>query len=614
MSTHRMNKPRAGVNVPVGRNDRAMEPRAEQSSSKRPAPRGTAAYPRKRAVTACQVCRARRTKCDNLKPSCSFCLKTGAQCIHSTVDLSSFDPASLQILSRLDDLESLLRQSPAKSAEDPSSVVSRSKVTIGETHDRPASILPPRATEILERPNFRRILSGEHSTSDVARDVATPANWADDSRALEILELTPSPILLESFWENVHVKNPILDEVRVRDLRNKIALHGFDQSGDSCLLLLLCALGSITKAFKVEQSVSPRSACFLNAKTYFRAAQQCIGTLMMQGGLRAAQCLFFSGVFMATVFDKWAAWRYFSQSLACCQQFISSAKHTAASSGDLTSDRQAVYWSAWKSEVEMRNLIDASDFPLPDHLTYPSFFPTPPAPTGTDHLHVDVRITARQNTSWFFYLSEISMRRLSTRISQDLLALYGNPVEDIEFVIPQSTGDWEGEIEQWVASLDESVSLSGDPSDDDICKWILRGQLLNLYEQIYWPPLFQIICGNRRQGSPITLDDLYYFGNKALVIHDQRLRTNRPGMSHRHYGTMFMIETCTRSALLLLCVALLKLEAPDEVARLYLPDTWLEGVRCVHDMIIYWQSEYPETGSWAQAIRVGLELWNSRLL
>ena len=59
------------------------------SISKRPAPRGTAAYPRKRANKACQVCRARRTKCDNKKPSCSFCEKVGTQCVWAPDDLSS---------------------------------------------------------------------------------------------------------------------------------------------------------------------------------------------------------------------------------------------------------------------------------------------------------------------------------------------------------------------------------------------------------------------------------------------------------------------------------------------------------------------------------------------
>jgi hypothetical protein len=233
--------------------------------------------------------------------------------------------------------------------------------------------------------------------------------------------------MLERFWENVHVKNPILDEVQVNDLISRITRHGFDSSGDSCLVLLMCALGLITRAFRAEESVSPGSSCYLEATSYFRAAQQRVGLIIMRGGLSAAQCLFFSGIFSATVFDKWTAWRYFSQSLACCQQFISPAMQATLGPGDLTSDKQAVYWSAWKSELEIRSFVNAADFPLPDHLTYPSFFPSPPEPTDTAQSHLDSRIITRQNVGWFFCLLEISMRRLSTRISQDLLSLHASP-------------------------------------------------------------------------------------------------------------------------------------------------------------------------------------------
>lgn len=589
-----------------------MEQRRQQTASKRPAPRGTSAYPRKRAVTACQVCRARRTKCDNLKPSCSFCLKTGAQCIQSTVDLSSFDPASLQILSRLDDLEHLLLRVPPEPANGADNTLVRQDNGNYGLQERPASMLPLRATDILQWPNFSQVVVGDHARPDAPFDAATPDHWTDDSDVLTIhLELSPSHVLLERFWENVHVKNPILDEVRIHDLVSRVALHGFDSSGDSCLLLLICALGSITSTFRRDKSVSPESLWFSTATSYYRAAQQRIGPLMMRGGLQAAQCLFFSGVFMATVFDRWAAWRYFSQSLACCQQFISSAKQGILSTGDLTSDKQAVYWSAWKSELEMRSLIDAADFPLPGHLTYPSFFPTPPSPTDTVHLRRGDRITARQNVGWFFYLSEISMRRLSTRISQDLLGLHAKPAGDIGFVLSQSIEDWEKEIEQWVGSLDESVSLSGDPEDDDVCKWILRGQLLNLYEQIYWPPLYQILRGGQYQASASRPEEFYHFGNKAIAIHDQRLRINRPGMLHRHHGTTFMIETCTRSALLLLYIASLNLQEETAASkRLHLPHSWSEGVSSVHGMIAYWEAECPDIRSWAQAIQAGLELWN----
>jgi hypothetical protein len=184
-------------------------------------------------------------------------------------------------------------------------------------------------------------------------DAATPDDWPGDIHGLEAdLELFPSQIVLERFWENVHVKNPILDEVQVNDLISRITRHGFDSSGDSCLVLLMCALGLITRAFRAEESVSPGSSCYREATSYFRAAQQRIGLTMMRGGLRSAQCLFFSGVFSATVFDKWTAWRYFSQSLACCQQFISSAKQATLGPGDLTSEKQAVYWSAWKASLK----------------------------------------------------------------------------------------------------------------------------------------------------------------------------------------------------------------------------------------------------------------------
>lgn len=33
-----------------------------------------------RGPTACEVCRNRKTKCDNLRPTCSYCARVGATC------------------------------------------------------------------------------------------------------------------------------------------------------------------------------------------------------------------------------------------------------------------------------------------------------------------------------------------------------------------------------------------------------------------------------------------------------------------------------------------------------------------------------------------------------
>ncbi|CAG7558034.1 unnamed protein product [Fusarium equiseti] len=60
-------------------------------------------YPRKRSVKACHVCRARKTKCDNVQPTCGFCASLNIPCSYDNTekDHSQFDPASLEILRQL---------------------------------------------------------------------------------------------------------------------------------------------------------------------------------------------------------------------------------------------------------------------------------------------------------------------------------------------------------------------------------------------------------------------------------------------------------------------------------------------------------------------------------
>ncbi|KAG7103877.1 Regulator of drug sensitivity 1 like protein [Verticillium longisporum] len=58
-------------------------------------------YPRRRALSACLICRERKRKCDNLRPTCSSCQQIGAPCEYTKQDSSSFDAASLRILDQL---------------------------------------------------------------------------------------------------------------------------------------------------------------------------------------------------------------------------------------------------------------------------------------------------------------------------------------------------------------------------------------------------------------------------------------------------------------------------------------------------------------------------------
>jgi hypothetical protein len=57
------------------------KPKSSYSPSRK-RQRSDTVYPRKRALMACQLCRGRKTKCDNARPACSFCVSVGAACVY----------------------------------------------------------------------------------------------------------------------------------------------------------------------------------------------------------------------------------------------------------------------------------------------------------------------------------------------------------------------------------------------------------------------------------------------------------------------------------------------------------------------------------------------------
>ncbi|KAK6337551.1 hypothetical protein TWF730_002948 [Orbilia blumenaviensis] len=623
---------------------------------KRPAPRGTAAYPRKRAIKACQVCRARRTKCDNLKPSCSFCLKVGAKCIQSPTDLSSFDPASLRILERLDDLEQLLRDksvaTPNIQSRDlennPNAYVSISRATnesitdsTSETeNDGMASkLIPGSVEEVLAWPEFTSLSEAPPSMMSLFQ-ARQSENSTDGFSPSYVSELEPqsAKILLDKFFTHTHVKNPVLDEVHTRQLVSRLALHGIDWSPQSCLALLVCALGSLAAPVvgseEIGYGVTPTSDQYHAAQSFFQAAQKRLGICLTNSDIISTQCLFLSGVYMITVFRPIEAWRLFLQALSNCQtlDFLTkdanriinnpyntlspSTPHSLTTSSTDSQTRygnqtleQAIYWSAWKSEIEMRFELQPQDFKLPttQKLSYPPFFPSPPHISdqgpGIDGL------TQSEQRGWLFYLSEISLRRLVSRIRREILAFDRLSKEgvDILSMLSRSVDEYELQAQGWYEALPEAVRFEDTPITDDICKFVLRGHYNNLFEMIYWPFVDAAIhfgsqgkvSGNEGESgeNEKQFSELAY---KGLKKHVERIRNDRCGYRHRHHGTLPMMRSNTRSALVLMAASFV-LTGRDwsttqckfdwRFSGLRMPDGWQEAVYEVLEVNKYWQNE-----------------------
>ncbi|KAK1706574.1 hypothetical protein BDP67DRAFT_547967 [Colletotrichum lupini] len=597
--------------------------RPEQSTSKtntRPAARGTAFYQRKRAVRACQVCRARRTKCDNLKPSCSFCLKVGATCIQSPVDLSSFDPASLKILERLDDLEEMMRSVTVDGLPSNKTRVVEAPVEHRTIEAPPVGpliqmgmILPPRPEHVLSWAIFEEISHGIDA-GDMTLHVDHISIAANSPMSLiGALDLEPRRIndLLDSFFSYVHVKNPILDETATRKMVSHTVLEGINWSAESCLSLLICALGSLATPFGPSQETMLGSAAHSDAQAFFQAAQKRLGILLSSDDIIAAQCLFLSGVYMMCVFQPVKAWRYFVQALASCQQFsfltpeAQQRYHRNVESGDESRNysidtlQQAVYWSSWKSEREMRGDLYLPDFSLSDQelAFYPPFFPTPPAPRAEVEAATDPRL-ARERTSWYFYLAEISLRRLASRISAEMVGLQKEYPTRQAYLAAMAAAvpQYEGQAQEWISSLPSSLSFAEPPEEDDVCRFVLRGHAVNLYEVMYWPfttAFLDALGANPEFAGEVLTPSVELLAQKGLENHAYRLAINRLGYRHRHHGTLPMMRSCSRSALVLVAAALLTQSSGTEGGH-SLPNDWYGAVGEVLDLLAFWECETRE--------------------
>ncbi|KAL3464222.1 hypothetical protein BJX64DRAFT_99168 [Aspergillus heterothallicus] len=627
---------------------------------KRPAPRGTAFYPRKRANTACQVCRSRKTKCDNRKPSCSYCLSVGAVCNQSPVDLSSFDPASLKILERLDELEQVVRQQHLETRTKAAAV---NEDTSDRSHHafsllprggiRLLSVSPESPDRLLRLPVFSdRALPEGPLTEGPVRDIPTPREQHLQFVGFDTSLPGGVNALLDNFFEYVHCKNPVLDEAWTRRLVLSVALEGIDSSASSCLALLVCALGRLAAPFGNDE-MTPHdrgldSPAYTESQTLFQAAQRRIGVLIVTSrgddSLIAPQCLLLSGLYMMCVFQPFQAWQFFTQALAASQRFaflrrmytgydqtsINEIVQSATASRGW--QEQAVYWSAWKSERELRRFLCLPDFPAAGEngYLYPPMFPTPPSVVSDD-----LADEKRQRSSWLFYLAEISLRRLLNRVCGEISALYTTATSvtqgssqvrtadeaNIAFLtqLAALVPDYEEQGHQWAASLPVELSLDSPAEYDNVCRFVLRGHYAEFRETFYWPflayylgcysldpvqvppqstsPLSQGGSPAQYIPPPIAIQHAHplsstisHLAAECLEIQSLRIHINKPGFRHRHHGTLFLINGCVRSALALLAAALTSLQMPRE---------WQNDVACVPgDLLLAWQVEMPWLASW----------------
>lgn len=580
-------------------------------------------YRRKRAVAACQQCRIRKTKCDNVRPVCGFCQKNQGQCVYpdgGPNDYSAFDPASLAILDRINHVVSLLETGPHPGLGDvrqepsPASLPSHIHVNtaaagalqqpICEDDELPRLDDPEFAAStcscesILRWPIFREIVP------DVRPFIFEAGGGIDSfgetrgsesgrlGRGVQEDDFIP---LSKKFLAYVHVKNPILDLADFRAHVKEASENGLRWDSQSCLVLIACALACLSSPFQRDvaangtpdsnRSLSVTSVDQATASSYYLAAKKRLG--LLEPSILQVQCLFLCGVFEMYSLKPLRAWTYFNQASVSFRNLV--WMRTQRAVGDMLESQrleQRLYWSCMKSELEIR-----SEIPLPSsgiaRFDYPDFFPSPPSELASpvaqsqsfDGLPPDIE--PEEERSWFYYLSEISYRRM---LSRAFITLRRNGEEgwirDIEQTIKQCE-DLDEQIKAWCSHIPPPINIDHWEMSNNELAFYVRNRLLSSREWIRRPMVYYLI--HQPPDDPYA-DRVRPLADMCLSLCvDLLLQVD---YHHRHHGSWFVARTATTRSFILLAAA--------RSGNFSMPPRWKEAVDVARNIVRHWSSEAPD--------------------
>ncbi|KAF4255700.1 hypothetical protein CNMCM8714_004180 [Aspergillus fumigatus] len=510
----------------------------------------------------------------------------GAKCVvNDPTDM--FDPASVLIIQRLDQIESLLqqqqRQRQQKQSEDSGPALRNSNALDTIRHASAAG--DSGWTTFNSSPV---VFEGKYDAGPSLTDLlSSPTTLSQEPFLASIdprherldLDLRTCTRLLHTFLEEVHIANPILDGPLVTGYLYQACIHGIGWDAPSCLVLLICALGAISESFHEHHEASSMTArqspTFHLGQRYFEAAQMRLGAVLRTHGVLEAQCFFYSGVYLMAIFQPLRAWRCFVQAAAMAETLLFSygGNSPHAAGARLKSETRCLettHWACLKSELELRLELGLNQ-PDPLGFTYPTFFPTVPMQ----------QLNRDESRVWYFYLAETAVRRLTMRIVQHFFLNQRHGRFPDAHKMREVSLDFEIQASDWTTSLPPVLTLSTPEMDDDVLKFVLRGHLLDCYEWIYFPYLLEAIA-HAAPRNPATDE----FVVRGLAMAAERIHKNRKGFRHRHHGVWLMLRSCTRSALLLVAAS----RAAGGV-RDMLPVGWKAAVRGAVEMLAYWRDE-----------------------
>ncbi|CAI6335081.1 unnamed protein product [Periconia digitata] len=384
-------------------------------------------YPRRRATIACEICRSRKSRCDGTRPKCRLCTELNAECVYREpgIKLDAGDKLILEHLNRIEGLLqsnmsnglSLSTHSPAASNSTSDDFLARSTGILGMVQpingigtwtstSSNISTMPKTHTtaalNLLQSPMIRELVSRPYDPK-----ILLQLEMSREPLSLGTslgLDLSNTGTYVQAFFERVNVFYACLNPYTWTSYYQTALSRGFREGAESCIVLLVLALGHAGSMGSISQQPADKDPPGL---AYFAAAWALLPSLMTRNNMLAAQCQILAAAYLVYLARPVEAWNVLSSASMKLQLLLSAPGRVSPAEEELS---KRVYWNAIMIESD---LLAELDLPHSGIEAYEDSFTLP---TGFEDMGTE---PVGRDELWYF-LAEIALRRLLNRVSSML--------------------------------------------------------------------------------------------------------------------------------------------------------------------------------------------------
>ncbi|OAG03597.1 uncharacterized protein CC84DRAFT_860350 [Paraphaeosphaeria sporulosa] len=447
-----------------------IEPRS--TTKKRPST-DTIDYPRRRATIACEICRSRKSRCDGTRPKCRLCSELNAECIYREPGIK-LDAGDKLILEHLNRIEGLLQtnlangytlgtHSPAASNSTSDDFLARSSgnmAAMGLVQSiNGIGTWSSTASNISTMPKTHTTAALNLLQSPMIRDLVSRPY---DPKILLQLEMSREPLCLgtslgvdlsntgtyvQAFFERVNVFYACLNPYTWTSYYQTALSHGFRDGAESCIVLLVLALGHAGSMGSISQQPVDKDPPGL---AYFAAAWALLPSIITRNNMLAAQCQILAAAYLVYLVRPVEAWNVLTGASMKLQLLLSAPGRVSPGEEELS---KRVYWNALMIESDLLAELD-----LP-HSGLEHFEDSFTLPTGFEDIGTE---PVGRDELWYF-LAEIALRRLLNRVSHMLYQRTSNyqkspPAAAIAQLDPLVL-ELDYQLNQWYAGLPPAMQF-----------------------------------------------------------------------------------------------------------------------------------------------------------